>query len=728
MRLLQIQLDGFGQFNKGLSVRLDPARVNLVVGRNEAGKSTLMSAISGILFGFRDLNVMRRYEPWGDHESYAGELEFLADDGRRIRIARDFRAGTATIVSIGKDEHRTLFGGSADPRGTTADDRRYFDLLGELLGIQDESVFRNTVFVGQMSLETSVSDQIRRLLSGCGSIDYKGALHELHGRHAELTSENPWKSKGSGKKRILDQSRDDLAATDKHLEEGGDRLLRFVEAESELIELDRRKAEQAAQVRALATNLEAAEKLASLLSRRAECEKKVDEARQQHLTYAGHQEKAQAIEERVRRDFQHFRNAPESFQDDANVWIAEVAERDRDVGTLAGERSRLETLQPKSNRTLGIVLAGIVLAGSAVAGFWSPFGLAPAAIVGCVLGFAAYLLGCAVGTGFKAQKAEIERRIAGLEGAIKTREKRLDDLASATQNLLVGADAGAMLANYRVFTAMREDRRRHLAAMRALGDSDSLSAALADAVRDQGRVESATEELLAGTPWLSSLADLGRLGVEITRLKTEIASRERDRETERERSERLRLEIAGLTARMDFDLPRLAESAKEKRAQVRDLALEKDALREAIDTLDACIKEFQESDVFRLSDEMSQVFARITGDKYTRVHLGPSLEPLVATGDRVGIRPEELSAGAHDQLYFAMRIAMVRHLARNIRLPIFLDDPFVNFDSERLAVTRDVLNGLRDHQVILVSCDRNYQTWAQHVVDLDRMKAQEAAS
>ena len=136
-----------------------------------------------------------------------------------IRIARDFRAGTATIVSNGTSEHRTLFGGSADPRGTTADDRRYFDLLGELLGIQDEGMFRNTVFVGQMCLKASVSDQIRRLLSGSSSVDYKGALHELHGRHADLTNENPWKSKGTGKKRILDQSKDDLAAAEKGIEE-----------------------------------------------------------------------------------------------------------------------------------------------------------------------------------------------------------------------------------------------------------------------------------------------------------------------------------------------------------------------------------------------------------------------------------------------------------------------------------------------------------------------------
>ena len=131
------------------------------------------------------------------------------------------------------------------------------------------------------------------------------------------------------------------------------------------------------------------------------------------------------------------------------------------------------------------------------------------------------------------------------------------------------------------------------------------------------------------------------LGVEIARLKGELASLEARRESERARLEKLRVEIAGLSARLDFDLPRLADTAQEKRAQVRDLALDKDALKEAIDTLDACIKDFQENDVFRLSEEMSQLFSRITDGKYTRVHLGPSLEPLVATGDRAGIRPED---------------------------------------------------------------------------------------
>jgi ABC-type lipoprotein export system ATPase subunit len=722
MRLLQIKLDGFGQFNHGLSIKLEPSKLNLIVGRNEAGKSTLLNATSGILFGFRDLNVARRYEPWGDHDTYSGELEFQADDGRRIRVARDFRAGRATILEVGSGEHHVMFDGSADPRGSTPDDRRYFELLGELLGMQDESVFCSTVFVGQMSLKTAVSDQIRRLLSGSESVDYKGALHELHGRFSELTNENPWRSRGVGRKRALDQTRDDLAATEKNFDDGKARLLRFVEAESEMLDLERRKASHQANLKALEANQDAAERFTTMLERREAATRRADEARRRHESYATHQQKQNVAEDRIRRDYAQFRNAPDSFQDDANAWISEGAERGREVEALATERERLAALKPTRNRWLGIALGLLLLGASTAAGAWSSFGVTPGAIVGVVLGCAGFLAGSNLGTGFRARKEELERRIVEIEASIRGRDKRLDDLAAATSNLLLGTNPDEVLAAYREFVALREERRRLLSAMRAIGDGDAVSRALAEAVSEQGRIEAAIEDSASRTPWLGALATPGKVGVEVTRLKNEIAAATATRDAERARVEALRVELAGLSARLDFDLAALAESAREQRVRVRDYALEKDALKEAIDTLDACIKEFQENDVFRLEEEMSQLFARITDQKYTRVHLGPTLDPMVATSDRVGIRPEDLSAGAHDQLYFAMRIAMVRHLSRNVRLPIFLDDPFVNFDAERLQVTRDVLKALPDHQIVMVTCDRNYEDWTDAVVDLDKAR------
>jgi uncharacterized protein YhaN len=171
------------------------------------------------------------------------------------------------------------------------------------------------------------------------------------------------------------------------------------------------------------------------------------------------------------------------------------------------------------------------------------------------------------------------------------------------------------------------------------------------------------------------------------------------------------------------NLAELEEGVRAKEQRLEVLDLERAALKEAIDTLDECIKEFQDGDAFRLSQEISGIFSKITGEKYTRVQLGTSLEPIISRGDEVPITPQDLSQGAQDQLYFAMRVAMARHLSRNIRLPLFLDDPFVNFDQERLQITKDVLSHLDEHQVIMVTCDRDYIPWTDAVVDLDKVKA-----
>jgi uncharacterized protein YhaN len=67
---------------------------------------------------------------------------------------------------------------------------------------------------------------------------------------------------------------------------------------------------------------------------------------------------------------------------------------------------------------------------------------------------------------------------------------------------------------------------------------------------------------------------------------------------------------------------------------------------------------------------------------------------------------EEFSRGTVDAVYFAVRIALTRHLSRGHHLPLLLDDPLVNFDRGRLD---EALKGIelfsREHQVIFFTHD-----------------------
>ena len=61
----------------------------------------------------------------------------------------------------------------------------------------------------------------------------------------------------------------------------------------------------------------------------------------------------------------------------------------------------------------------------------------------------------------------------------------------------------------------------------------------------------------------------------------------------------------------------------------------------------------------------------------------------------------QLSQGAQDQLYLALRLAVADLVAAKSRLPLLLDDPFVNCDEQRLERIRAALAELaRQRQVI----------------------------
>lgn len=723
MRLLNVRLHGFGQFNRGLDVSFAPDRLNVVVGRNEAGKSTLLNAVGGVLFGFRDLNMVRKYEPWEEHDRYAGEAKFQLDDGRRFRVERDFRTGEARIVEETPEGDRVHYAGSADPRGGRAEDALYYDLLGELLGFQDEAVFRNTAFVGQSGLKAEVSEQIRRLLSGSGDADYKGALHELHSRHADLTADNPWRSRGPVRRKALELAREAAETAEQELREAEARAraLAVVEDEADALDLRRERETAEAEARretrsALETACALAEKRAAATARREETGRRLEQARRV-------KDKADQAGDRIRREFAAHRKVGDDFLDVVTALTKEREEQERALADLGATRTRLGALQPVLNTKLGVGLA-LGLALSAGGATW--FAAAPIGAVVIAAGAAAlvgWTAGRRLGTGYAAEKRELEERVRSGEQATGARARRISELEGRTGQLLVGRTPEAAADEHREYRALLEEGRRATSTLKALGDVAALEAVHAESVAAEGRLESAWHDVRSRRPWIAENATPAELAPEIERARRAAAEAEADVERTRARAEDLRVERTRLAAQPESDVAGLHDVARRERRRATVLDLEKDALKETIDVLDGCLKEFRENDVFRLADDMSRLFAKLTGDKYLRVQLGPSLEPAASTADRSGIPPEDLSQGAHDQLYFAMRMAVVAHLAKRETSPIFLDDPFVNFDAERLAAARGILRGMEGRQCILVTCDRQYEAWTDAVVDLDLARA-----
>ncbi|MFD0962194.1 AAA family ATPase [Paenibacillus chungangensis] len=102
----------------------------------------------------------------------------------------------------------------------------------------------------------------------------------------------------------------------------------------------------------------------------------------------------------------------------------------------------------------------------------------------------------------------------------------------------------------------------------------------------------------------------------------------------------------------------------------------------------------------------SRYIAELTEGRYDTVALPPDGSGLILVGEDLRETPSDaLSRGTAEQLYLAMRLALLQESAKHGPLPLLLDDPFVNFDRDRLRAAAKLLGGMSaDRQIILFTC------------------------
>jgi DNA repair exonuclease SbcCD ATPase subunit len=137
MILRRLRVEGFGTLHG--EWHFDPARVNLLCGENERGKTTLAAAIHAALFGleadrrgYRGTSTpLDHYRPWNGRP-YAVELEFDAR-GKRYVVSRHFGNGKLTVLEDGRDATQDFRHGSGE-----------YKVGEELLGLSGPEQFART--------------------------------------------------------------------------------------------------------------------------------------------------------------------------------------------------------------------------------------------------------------------------------------------------------------------------------------------------------------------------------------------------------------------------------------------------------------------------------------------------------------------------------------------------------------------------------------------------------
>ena len=123
-----------------------------------------------------------------------------------------------------------------------------------------------------------------------------------------------------------------------------------------------------------------------------------------------------------------------------------------------------------------------------------------------------------------------------------------------------------------------------------------------------------------------------------------------------------------------------------------------------------------------LEKRTSEILEIITAGKYEKVKFDKtSLKFKVFSKEKNDwVEPhQELSKATVEQIYLTARLALTEILSDKAKPPIILDDAFDNFDPDRHEGTMVLLKQMaRDRQILLLTSDDHYDSWADNTIQL----------
>lgn len=179
MRINNLKINGFGKI-KNKEINLNKS-INLIYGKNESGKSTILKFIFGMFYGVsknkngKEISDFDKYKPW-NLEEFSGKINYILDNGEQYEVFREFSKKNPKIYNSNLEEISKQF---------NVDKNKGNQFFYDQTKI-DEELFLSTNIVEQQGVvlnnnnQNLLTQKIANILSsGEDNISYKKVMSNL---------------------------------------------------------------------------------------------------------------------------------------------------------------------------------------------------------------------------------------------------------------------------------------------------------------------------------------------------------------------------------------------------------------------------------------------------------------------------------------------------------------------------------------------------------------------
>ena len=185
MKINNIKINSFGKV-KNKEIKLSD-NLNIIYGKNEAGKSTILKFIINSFYGIsknkkgKEYSDYERYKPW-DTEEFSGKIRYELDNEKKFEVIRDFNKKNPQIFDENMEDISKNF---------NIDKTKGNEFFYEQTKV-DEGIFLSSLIVNQQEVKIEKNEQnilIQKIANIVGTgednVSYKKAIDRINKRQLD---------------------------------------------------------------------------------------------------------------------------------------------------------------------------------------------------------------------------------------------------------------------------------------------------------------------------------------------------------------------------------------------------------------------------------------------------------------------------------------------------------------------------------------------------------------